>query len=61
MIKDFAEAYHAERSKKDDEFKLRRLYDWLTSENREPSKTKFTAGMLRNVANEIEFQLKQEQ
>ena len=36
---------------------LERLYEWLIDGNREPAKTKFTSGMLRNVANEIEFQI----
>lgn len=37
---------------------LQRLYEWLMTENREPAQTKFTAGELRNVAKEIEFQIK---
>ena len=37
---------------------LQRLYEWLITENREPSQTKFTDGELRNVAKEIEFQIK---
>lgn len=36
---------------------LRRLYDWLRTEKRIPAQTHFTAGWLRNVAREIEFQL----
>lgn len=39
---------------------LRRLYDWLRTENRSPAQTHFTAGWLRNVAREIEFQLHEE-
>ncbi|MDX1471881.1 MAG: hypothetical protein R3213_10320 [Flavobacteriaceae bacterium] len=42
----------------DSEYDLKRLYDWLMDENREPANTKFTAGMLRNVAREIEYRLK---
>lgn len=33
---------------------LERLQEWLLDENREPAKTKFTAGELRNVAQEFE-------
>lgn len=61
--KGFKELTDAERKRaaldvmKTDDFDLQRLYDWLTSENREPAQTKFTAGLLRNVAREIEFQL----
>ena len=36
---------------------LKRLYEWLMSENREPAQTKFTQGELRNVAKEIEYRL----
>jgi len=36
------------------DFELQRLYDWLQSPKREPAQTKFTAGMTRNVAREIE-------
>lgn len=38
---------------------LQRLYDWLIDDNREPARTKFTSGLLRNVASEIEFKLSQ--
>tara|TARA_R110000772_G_scaffold161091_1_gene272258 strand:+ start:354 stop:485 length:132 start_codon:yes stop_codon:yes gene_type:complete len=38
---------------------LERLYEWLLTENREPARTKFTAGLLRNVAKEIEHQINQ--
>jgi len=38
---------------------LERLYEWLITDNREPARTKFTSGLLRNVAKEIEYQLKQ--
>ena len=44
---------------KAEDINLQRLYDWLMDDNREPAKTKFTSGMLRNVANEIEFRLAQ--
>lgn len=54
-IADLLEEY----SNQSDDFQLQRLYDWIMDENREPAKTKFTAGTLRNVANEIEFRLKQ--
>ena len=37
---------------------LHRLFEWLKDPNREFSKTKFTAGMTRNVAREFEFLLK---
>ncbi len=39
------------------EQELKRLYDWLMDENREPAQTFFTAGELRNVAKEMEFKL----
>jgi hypothetical protein len=38
---------------------LKRIYDWLMDENREPAQTKFTAGWSRNLAKEIEFKLNQ--
>ncbi len=34
------------------------LYEWLTDINREPAQTKFTSGKLRDIAKEIEFELK---
>lgn len=40
------------------DFELQRLFDWLQDANREPAQTKFTAGMTRNVAREIEYLLK---
>lgn len=55
-LTDLLEEYSKQNN---DDFQLQRLYDWLMNENREPAKTKFTAGTLRNVANEIEFRLKQ--
>ena len=42
------------------EHELKRLYDWLMDENREPAQTFFTAGELRNVAKEIEFRLQKD-
>lgn len=39
---------------------LMTLYEWLLDDNREPAQTKFTAGMLRNIAKEFEFQFKKE-
>lgn len=36
---------------------LKRLYDWLMDEKREPAQTFFSSGSLRNVAKEIEFRL----
>lgn len=42
----------------DPDFEMKRLYEWLQSENREPAQTKFTAGWTRNVAKEFEYQLK---
>jgi len=36
---------------------LERLYEWLQEENRKKAQTKFTAGLLRNVAKEIEYQI----
>ena len=36
---------------------IKRLYDWLMDENREPAQTFFSAGSLRNVAKEIEFRI----
>ena len=38
-------------------FELQRLYYWLIDEKREPAKTKFTSGTLRNVAREIEYMI----
>jgi hypothetical protein len=35
---------------------LGRLYDWLIDPNRKPSITAFTAGSLRKVARQIEYQ-----
>jgi len=40
------------------DFELQRLFDWLQDTKREPSQTKFTAGMTRNVAREFEYLLK---
>ena len=37
---------------------LKRLYNWLKDDNREPANTKFTSGWLRNVAKEIEYRIK---
>jgi hypothetical protein len=34
-----------------------RLYEWIMDENREPAKTKFTAGKLRDIAREIEYRI----
>lgn len=34
---------------------LQRLYDWLLDDNREFANTKFTEGMTRNVARQIEW------
>ena len=31
------------------------LIEWLQDANREPAQTKFTAGLTRNLAREIEF------
>jgi hypothetical protein len=42
----------------DSEFQLKRVYDWLMDENRQPAQTQFTAGWQRNLAKEIEFRLK---
>ena len=41
--------------KKQLDITLKDLYDWVIDENREPAKTRFTAGAVRNLANEIEF------
>lgn len=43
---------------KNEETELERLYNWLNDENREPPQTKFTAGILRNVASKIHQLLK---
>ena len=37
---------------------ITRLYEWLTNPNREPAQTAFTAGILRDVAREVEMILK---
>ena len=34
---------------------MKKLYDWIMSENREPAQTAFTAGNMRNIAREFEF------
>lgn len=47
---------HASQSEEND---LKHLYKWLMDDNREPAQTKFTSGMLRNVAKEIEFRLRE--
>ena len=36
-----------------------RLHTWLMTEDREPAKTKFTSGNLRNVAYELELMMKE--
>ena len=36
-------------------FEVQRLHEWLQDPNREPAQTRFTAGITRNVAKEIEF------
>ena len=41
-----------------EEYELERLYDWVTSEKREPAQTKFTSGKTRDIAREIEYRLK---
>ena len=41
-----------------DDLELKRLFDWLQNDNREPAQTKFTSGMTRNVAKEFEQLLK---
>ena len=48
--------YQASQSEEND---LKHLYEWLMNESREPAQTKFTSGMLRNVAKEIEFRLRE--
>jgi hypothetical protein len=45
--------HHAEKSEQE----IKRVYDWLMDENREPAQTKFTAGETRNLAREIEFRI----
>lgn len=41
----------------DSEFQLKRVYDWLMDDNREPAQTKFTSGWQRNLAKEIEYRI----
>lgn len=36
---------------------IKKIYDWLMSENREPAQTYFTSGESRDLAKEIEFRL----
>ena len=45
------------RSEIAEQSNVKRLYEWLMDENRQPAQTKFTAGELRKVAKEIEFRL----
>ena len=40
------------------DFELQRLFNWLQDAKREPAQTKFTSGMTRNVAREIEYLIK---
>jgi len=40
------------------DFELQRLLHWLQDDKRQPAQTKFTKGMTRNVAREIEYLLK---
>jgi hypothetical protein len=40
------------------ELEMKRVYDWLMKEGREPARTKFTSGWKRNLAKEIEFRIK---
>jgi len=56
LMQEYAEAYHAEKSEQE----IKRVYDWLMDENREPAQTKFTAGETRNLAREIEFRIQTE-
>ena len=39
-------------------FEFQRLFEWLQEPKREPAQTKFTSGMTRNIAREIEYLLK---
>ena len=39
------------------DYDLKKLYDWLMDEKRGKSITHFTAGIARNIASEIEFRL----
>lgn len=34
---------------------IKRIYEWLMNENREPAQTYFIAGSMRTLAKEIEF------
>ena len=57
MISDILVLFNVSVSSSSD-FELQRLFDWLQNTKREPAKTKFTAGMTRNVAREFEYLLK---
>jgi len=37
------------------DFELQKLYDWIKSDDREPAQTKFSAGIIRDIAKEFEF------
>lgn len=57
IIKELLVLFNVSDSDSSD-FELQRLLDWLQDAKREPARTKFTAGMTRNVAREFEYLLK---
>lgn len=48
------EEYHAQF---EENYDLKKLYDWLMDEKRGKAITHFTSGIARNIASEIEFRL----
>lgn len=55
--KELRTAYLDDRGDYSD-FELNKLFEWLQTPEREPAQSKFTAGMTRNVAREVEYLLK---
>lgn len=39
---------------------IKRVYDWLMDDNREPAQTKFSAGAIRDLAKEIEYRINEQ-
>ena len=58
VVDEIVELFQSQQQRIDElekEKDLKRLYRWIMTDNREPSKTYFTSGELRNVANEFDF------
>jgi len=56
----FAQEYAEKHTQQNESNELQRVFEWLQSDNREPAQTKFTAGLTRNIARELEFLLAQQ-